>query len=204
MDQRKKNANNYVTSIIILILLCYMGFTQRIQEVAKETIDSNAQEIAIYDIEEVYKVQGKDFADKCVVDPSYDGLKINTYYKNDSGEVIVDFSDIRLNKRYLMRIKSKDRKDKEADYNMNNGLILNSKDIFGKIKENNKLKRYTCFYIEEYTPKKTEGLIELSKTMIGDFEEYIDKDFIEETEEVEKTEKTEGAVEESSEAVKND
>lgn len=174
MGQGKKNVNNYVTSVIVLLAICYIGFTQRMQYGAPDEKVA-VEQVAIHPIEEVYKIQGRKFADKCVIDTSSDGLRVNKYYKNDIDEVFVDFSDLRLNKRYLVRITSKDMKDRKAEYNMNNGLFINSPDVIGTVIENDKLKNYTCFYVEEYKAKKTEGLIELDNALVGSFEEYIDK-----------------------------
>ena len=36
MNQDKKSVNNYVTSIIVLLAICYIGFTQRVQYVAPD------------------------------------------------------------------------------------------------------------------------------------------------------------------------
>lgn len=184
MDQGKKNVNNYVTSVIVLLAICYIGFTQRMQYGAPDEKVA-VEQVAIHPIEEVYKIQGRKFADKYVIDTSSDGLRVNKYYKNDIDEVFVDFSDLRLNKRYLVRITSKDMKDGKAEYNMDNGLFINSPDVIGTVIENDKLKNYTCFYVEEYKAKKTEGLIELDNTLVGSFEEYIDKKYaqVEEQEE---------------------
>lgn len=175
MDQGKKNVNNYVTSVVVLLAICYIGFTQRMQYGAPDEKVAVEQVVAIHPIEEVYKIQGRKFADKYVIDTSSDGLRVNKYYKNDIDEVFVDFSDLRLNKRYLVRITSKDMKDRKAEYNMDNGLFINSPDVIGTVIENDKLKNYTCFYVEEYKAKKTEGLIELDNALVGSFDEYIDK-----------------------------
>lgn len=187
MNQDKKSVNNYVTSIIVLLAICYIGFTQRVQYVAPDEKVEVEPVVAIHPIEEVYKIQGRKFADKCVIDTSSDGLRVNKYYKNDIDEVFVDFSDLRLNKRYLVRITSKDMKDRKAEYNMDNGLFINSPDVIGTVIENDKLKNYTCFYVEEYKAKKAEGLIELDNALVGSFEEYIDKKYaqVEEQEEEE-------------------
>lgn len=199
MDQNK--TRNSISWIIVCLLLIYMGFTQRINKEVQESLEAQAQVVvARYELEEVYKAQGRMFVDKYVIDTSYDGVRINTYYKNKDNEVFVDFSDLKLNKRYLMRVTSRDTKDRRATYHMDNSLLLNTKNLIDTVKDKENLGAYTCFYVEDYIVKNTEGLEKLSKSVMNDFDDYLDKEFVEESKETEETiEETEEA---ESEALK--
>lgn len=187
----QNNKKNNISWLIVFLILMYMGFTQRIQNEAQEMVEASTQVVvAIYDVEEVYKLEGRNVASKFVADPSHNGLGINGYYKDKNGEVFIDFSDLKLNKRYLMRIKANDTKDKRADYNMDNSLLLHTKNIMDTIKNNESLKAYTSFYVRGYKAKETEGLVSLGKSITDTFEPYLDKEYIEEDveEDIEKVE----------------
>lgn len=177
-NNNQEKIKNNISWLIVFILIVYMGVTQRINSTLQNAVASESEATVIkYELIDLYKSQGEKVTKKCVIDPSYDGVKINTYYKDKSGLVYIDFSDLRLNKRYLMKVTTQDVKDKKATYNMNNSLLINSEDVINTIKDKEDLKRYTCFYLNDYLGTDTEDLIELDRSILDYFDEYLDKEY---------------------------